>query len=86
MEQTKQTLAQTLGDQTDLSTVSGLDRNLGMGQTEETESLVWATRKRPKIWHGPYPADHKLDMSQTGETKNLVWARSNRRQIGNGPD
>ena len=59
------------------------DRNMGIGQTEQTEKWVLARPNRPKYGYWP---DRNLGIGQTEQTEIWVLARPNRPKYGYWPD
>ena len=62
------------------------DRNLGIGQTEQTEICVLARPNRPKYGYWPDRTDRNMGIGQTEPTEIWVLARPNRPKYGYWPD
>ena len=62
------------------------DRNMGIGQTEQTKIWVLARPNRPKFGYWPDRTDQNLGIGQTEQTEIWVLARPNRSKYGYWPD
>ena len=62
------------------------DRNMGIGQTEQTEIWVLARPNRPKYGYWPDRTDQNMGIGQTEQTEIWVLARPNRPKYGYWPD
>ena len=61
------------------------DRNMCIGQTEQTEIWVLARPNRPKYGYWPDRTDQNMGIGQTEQTEIWVLARPNRTKIGYWP-
>ena len=62
------------------------DRNMGIGQTEQTEIWVLARPNRPKYGYWRDRTDRNMGIGQTEQTKIWLLARPNRPKYGYWPD
>ena len=62
------------------------DRNMSIGQTEQTEIWLLARPNRPKSGYRPDRTDRNLGICQTEQAEILVLARPNRPKYGYWPD
>ena len=62
------------------------DRNMGIGQTEQTEIWLLARPNRPKYGYWPDRTDRNLGIGQTEQAEIWVLARPNRPKYGYWPD
>ena len=60
------------------------DRNMSIGQTEQTEVRVLARPNRPKYGYWPDRTDQNMGIGQTEQTEIWVLARPNRPNFGIG--
>ena len=57
------------------------DRNMGIGQTEQTKIWVLARPNRPKYGYWPDRTDQNMGIGQTEQTEIWVFARPNRLKL-----
>ena len=62
------------------------DRNMGLGQTEQTDIWVLARPNRPKFGYWPDRTGRNLGIGQTEQDEIWVLARPNRPKYGYWPD